>query len=558
MRSRNATGVLVTMLAVAAASVASAMPAATASPRARTVVAARCSGTFASPGLIQGTYHGTVDISGVCAQNGAPTTINGDLVLLPGSALNATFAFNDKAHNGSRTSLTVTGNVFVESGAALFLGCEAIHAPCSDSSTLAGQDTVLGSIASQSALGDVVHHSFVKGNVTQSNGGGGVNCNPTGVFADIQSPAYSTWEDVSIGGSFSLTGLQSCWFGVLRDTVHGNMSVAHNVLADPDANETFDNIVHGNLYCASNNPPVHYGDSGSSPNVVYGKAFQECAFDFSSPNPRYYFGGLVTSPNPSRSEAETIPVSIVADPFIGLAHTADGDGYWIASANGSVSHFGGAGSHGSQPTPLPFPVRSLVSTPDDGGYWLATSDGRVLHFGDAGSYGPAKPLDPGYPIIGIARTHDGKGYWLAGANGAIFPFGDAKSHGSLAGTHLKAGIVGIAATPDSGGYWLVANDGGVFGFGDARFFGSMGGRHLNRPVVGIAPTPDNKGYWLVATDGGIFSFGDARFHGSTGGIHLNSPVFGMSATPDGGGYWMLASDGGVFSLGDAGFFGSAG
>jgi hypothetical protein len=39
----------------------------------------------------------------------------------------------------------------------------------------------------------------------------------------------------------------------------------------------------------------------------------------------------------------------------------------------------------------------MVPTPDDGGYWLASSDGRIYHFGNApfrGSIASAIPLTP--------------------------------------------------------------------------------------------------------------------------------------------------------------------
>ena len=62
-------------------------------------------------------------VTGVCQVNGGATVIKGDLMLAPGSALNATFALNDVAKTG-RSSLTVRGDVKVPHGAVLGMGCE--------------------------------------------------------------------------------------------------------------------------------------------------------------------------------------------------------------------------------------------------------------------------------------------------------------------------------------------------------------------------------------------------------------------------------------------------
>jgi hypothetical protein len=189
------------------------------------------------------------------------------------------------------------------------------------------------------------------------------------------------------------------------------------------------------------------------------------------------------------------------------------------------------------------------------GYWVATSDGAVLPFGGAGDYGSmaGKPLNA--PIVGMAPTPSGKGYWLLGRDGGIFSYGDATFFGSTGGKPLNAPVIGLAPTPTGGGYWLVAGDGGIFSYGDARFFGSTGGTRLNAPVLGMAPTSSGGGYWLFAKDGGIFSYGNAGFHGSTGSMRLNSPVLGMDADGSGRGYWLTASDGGIFAF-DVPFWGS--
>lgn len=59
-----------------------------------------CTGTFKTPGVLAGKYKGGVVVTGVCAVNGGAAVVQGDLILAPGSALNATFALNDVAGTG--------------------------------------------------------------------------------------------------------------------------------------------------------------------------------------------------------------------------------------------------------------------------------------------------------------------------------------------------------------------------------------------------------------------------------------------------------------------------
>ena len=86
-----------------------------------------CSGAVGSPGLLAGTYHGNVVVTGVCEVDGGAAVITGNLILAPGSALNATFALNDVTSGTS--SLTVHGNVNVGSGVVMAMGCEPVAFP---------------------------------------------------------------------------------------------------------------------------------------------------------------------------------------------------------------------------------------------------------------------------------------------------------------------------------------------------------------------------------------------------------------------------------------------
>lgn len=251
-----------------------------------------CSGTLTSPGLLSGTYSGDVTITGLCVVDGGPTLIRGDLTLAPGSALNATFARNDVSGTGA-TNLTIKGDVKVGSGATLAMGCEPNASPCTDDpaastgGTLTGQNQVSSDIIANGALALIFHASYIKGDVRQIGGGGGLSCAPpsTGVFALMHSPVFSDYEDNTISGDLEVTGVQSCWFGALRNLVRGDFTYANNSFGDPDASEVLTNIVSGDLTCTADSPAVEYGDSAGMPNRVGGHASGQCSFKSESPNP---------------------------------------------------------------------------------------------------------------------------------------------------------------------------------------------------------------------------------------------------------------------------------
>ncbi len=259
------------------------------------------------------------------------------------------------------------------------------------------------------------------------------------------------------------------------------------------------------------------------------------------------FAGVSTQPLAFGSAQTYGHVSIASKvPFVGMAATPDGKGYWLVAADGGVFAYGTAGFYGSMgDSSLAAPVVGMATTPDGKGYWLAAADGGVFAFGDATFYGSMGGKFLAGPVAGIASLPGGNGYWLVGDDGGVFAFGAASFLGSgvaaLRAINITDVAVGIAPTPDGKGYWLVADDGSVLPYGDAGSYGSMAGTKLNAVVVGMAATPDGKGYWLIGADGGVFAFGDARYFGSTGSQQVFSPVAAMAPTPNGAGYWVLTS-----------------
>ena len=487
-------------------------------------------------------------ISGVCEVNAGQVTVTGDVTVQSGDALIAAFANN--ASGPGTSGITVDGNIDVDSGATLLLGCEALHFPCVDdpnqnAPTLNSADTVQGSIEATGALGVVVHNSTIGADAVETGGGGGPSCTPSGIFSVFQSPPYSDYEDNTIGGNLRVTGLDSCWFGALRNHIGGSDTFADITMTDPDAMENLANQIAGNLLCSGNSPAIEYGDSGSSPNVVGGFATGQCAFAVTQPNP-------APVPGPSGNPAGPLtPISVPS---------STPQGYWLAAADGGVFSYG-VPYFGSQAgTTLSQPIAGMAAVPGGGSYNLAEGTGSTFGDGPRATDCSGLTATLNKPVVGITAAPGGNGCWLAASDGGVFALGsNAPFFGSAGSLPLVKPVVGLAATPNNDGYDLVASDGGVFTYGPgASFFGSMGGKPLNQPVVGIAIDPVTGGYWLVAKDGGVFAF-NAPYLGSMGGTPLNAPIVGIAAAPTGDGYYLVASDGGVFAFGTGAHFqGSAG
>ena len=201
-----------------------------------------------------------------------------------------------------------------------------------------------------------------------------------------------------------------------------------------------------------------------------------------------------------------------------MAATADGGGYWLATAS-AVHAFGDAGRFAGSPADG---VVAMAATADGRGYWLASRSGRIWAYGDARRYGGHKPATP---VVGIASSADGKGYWTVSSAGVVSGFGDARVSRAASGL---AGTVGIATDRATGGYWLTNATGAVYSGGSSAY-GSVPGRAAEHPVVGIAPAPFGTGYRLVDQGGELFCFGTATCVGSALTARLRSPVVAIAA-----------------------------
>jgi len=179
----------------------------------------------------------------------------------------------------------------------MVLGCDPSSFPCLDdpnqnAPTLSSHDRVFGNLRSWQALGVVVHNVSVGGNVRQRGGGGGVTCTPSGIFAQFGSPVYSTYEDSTVGGNIRVSGVNSCWMGLIRLHVRGSVFVRNNQLADPDAIEINDNHIAGDLACRGNSMVWDSADLTENlfprqpqPNTVGGERHGQCVLNSpTSPN----------------------------------------------------------------------------------------------------------------------------------------------------------------------------------------------------------------------------------------------------------------------------------
>ncbi|MFL5822631.1 MAG: hypothetical protein ACJ764_04235 [Solirubrobacteraceae bacterium] len=240
-----------------------------------------CQGTADKPGVLAGRFANGVEVKGYCAVNSGPAHVIGTLRVTAGSTLLAAYGMH-------KSKLSVRGDIKAGRRATLVLGCSTTESACFDDPdmshpTLNSFPTVTGDVTSNRPLGVIVHSTTIGGDVSQTGGGGGLTCQPKGPFAAFQSPVYSAYEDSTISGDLSVTGVISCWMGVIRNHVH-NVSLNNNKLSDDDAIEVESNHVRGNLGCAGNS---HVWDSSETTetglypralhrNHVRGKRFGQC------------------------------------------------------------------------------------------------------------------------------------------------------------------------------------------------------------------------------------------------------------------------------------------
>jgi hypothetical protein len=234
-------------------------------------------GGFAAPA--QAATHGSYTCDGMLATGTYANVTVPDSCTVPDDAAvtvtrNITIAEGATFDASTHSTLTVEGNISAGPGALVALGCTQAH-PCGDGTPgEAGADTIGGNVTLDHVFDAAINGVTIEGNLTSVGGGAGVPAFPFIPFSI---------KDDTIGGNLSVSGLRSSWFGVIRTTVGGNVTLTDIVTGDPDGNEIVADTIGRNLVCHGLSPAPQLGDavegapSGYGPSDVGGRAVGQCA-----------------------------------------------------------------------------------------------------------------------------------------------------------------------------------------------------------------------------------------------------------------------------------------
>jgi hypothetical protein len=92
----------------------------------------------------------------------------------------------------------------------------------------------------------------------------------------------------------------------------------------------------------------------------------------------------------------------------------------------------------------------MAVTADGKGYWLGAADGSVFSFGDARFHGADAAAVPTPAVAAIVATHDGRGYWLL--DPATIPTTFGVTGAALGATIVRGAASQLGGNP-SGGYF---------------------------------------------------------------------------------------------------------
>ncbi len=150
----------------------------------------------------------------------------------------------------------------------------------------------------------------------------------------------------------------------------------------------------------------------------------------SPPTPTAGSGWLVPTAASTPSEAPRMtarragPTSTGPSWAWGPTQARGATGWWLTMAASSPLGSPFFGSPANQV--IDSPMAGLSTTADGDGYWMTTEDGTVYAFGNA-TGGDVQPHDlGGLPASGIVGTASGHGYWLVDLGGFVHASGDAE------------------------------------------------------------------------------------------------------------------------------------
>lgn len=210
---------------------------------------------------------------------------------------------------------------------------------------------------------------------------------------------------------------------------------------------------------------------------------------------------------------------------VAVAATPNDGGYWVLEANGTVNVVGNARRERPRGHRSKGPFVAVASSVDGRGYFLLSRRGAIDSFGDAPVLHGAKLRSP---AVGFAITADGRGALILCRDGAIAALGDAKALGDPAARHARGPFVGIVEDPSGRGYLVLAARGVVLAFGNAHRLGNAPAAAA--PYRAIASTGDGHGYFLLARQA-LFGFGDARgLFGRSGSLHVSGGDVAIAGT----------------------------
>ncbi len=241
-------------------------------------------------GSIPAGSYNSILVTGVCSTPSGTVVVRHDLTVGRKALLDAVTPGDPPGPNAQLpATVLVGGNVSVGAGAVLLLGCS----PDQGCNGGVNYDRIGGNLTGVGDLAVVVHSASIAGNVSLLGGGGGVAGAPgsgacfaaptpapwSSDTALNGSPVFSDFEDSTIGGSYTVAGVRTCWLGTFRTHIAGNTTWVGNRTSDPDGNELATNSTAGSMICLSNIPATQFGDSGGSPNIVGRQAIGQCGFN---------------------------------------------------------------------------------------------------------------------------------------------------------------------------------------------------------------------------------------------------------------------------------------